>query len=81
MALQYVGHCLGPRASRVDDLAPLMRKLASLPEGTPLQVFEEIKFDPQLMCEPMAPAATLAAAALEDGDILCYQRQLSQVAS
>lgn len=59
---------------------------ASMPPHThlphpaaPLQVYEEVKFEPSVMVDPLAPSVTLAGAQLEDGDILVFQRQLSQV--
>jgi hypothetical protein len=36
-------------------------------------VYEEVKFEPQLMCDEQELSATLASAQLEDGDILCLQ--------
>lgn len=44
-----------------------------------LQVWEEVKFEPEVMCEPCEPGLTLAMAQLEDGDILCFQRALTEV--
>ena len=42
-------------------------------------MWEEVKFEPEVMCEPCEPGLTLAMAQLEDGDILCFQRALTEV--
>eukprot|EP00894_Picocystis_sp_ML_P002631 jgi/Pico_ML_1/53148/g3750.t2 len=41
-----------------------------------IEVFEEIKFEPTIMCDPVDPALTLHQGQLENGDILCIQKKL-----
>lgn len=57
-----------------------MRQMAGLPPDTPLAVFEEIKFDPSVMCEHIPNNTALASAQLEHGDIICFQRLPGQEA-
>ena len=54
-------------------------RLAQQSSRPGLQVWEEVKFEPEVMCEPCEPGLTLALAQLEDGDILCFQRALTEV--
>jgi ubiquitin carboxyl-terminal hydrolase 7 len=76
-ALSYAGALVAPKAAKVSDLAPHMCRAAGLPEATTLEVFEEVKSEPTVMVEPLARGAALAAAALEDGDVLVFQRRPS----
>jgi hypothetical protein len=63
----------------VSDILALLRHLAALPDGTPLDVYEEVKEEPDVMITPLehdAPLGTPAAGLnqLESGDILTFQR-------
>lgn len=77
--MQYVGRVFAPKAVRLQDIERLLCQRAGFEPNTPLLVFEEIKFEPQVMCEQLNPAQTLANQQLEDGDILCYQEQPTDV--
>lgn len=71
---QYAGHIFGSRVQSVAAILPLLAKRADLPDpATPLEVWEEIKSEPAVMCERLAPNSSLGANQLEDGDILCVQ--------
>lgn len=61
------------------DILPLLAKRADVPDGAaPLEVWEEIKSEPAVMCDRVAPTASLAACQLEDGDILVVQLALEE---
>eukprot|EP00891_Asterochloris_glomerata_P000046 jgi/Astpho2/46/Aster-07498 len=79
--LSFIGHFQAPKQARIRDLHIWMRHLAGFAEDTPVKVWEEVKFEPEVMCEPCEPGLTLAMAQLEDGDILCFQRALTEVES
>lgn len=76
---QYVGRIFAAKSHRYADLIHLLLARAGLPEGTKLAIYEEVKFEPQLMCDLQPLSATLANAQLEDGDILCLQREPTEV--
>lgn len=57
----------------------MMSKLAGLPPDTPLDVYEEIKFEPKPMVELLALAHTIQTCQLEDGDIIVVQPRQSAV--
>lgn len=77
-ALQYVGRRLVPKDTKIKELHPLLCGLGSLNKTQGLEIYEEVKFEPSVMVERLAPSVTLAAGQLEHGDILIFQRQLSQ---
>lgn len=89
-SLRGIGHVYIRKHSKVADLIPLIMNAM---EGSPLTsthsntsnhqtqssspalaLYEEIKHS---MIEPMKPKSTLQQAEIQDGDIVCFQRQLS----
>ena len=84
--LRGIGHVYIRKHSKVADLIPLIMNLMegssltnALSNGSgqsspPLALYEEIKHS---MIEPMKPKATLQQAEIQDGDIVCFQKQLS----
>ena len=76
---QYAGHIFGSRVQSVTAILPLLAKRADLPDpATPLEVWEEIKSEPAVMCERLPPNQSLGTCQLEDGDILCVQVAVSE---
>lgn len=88
--LRGVGHVYLRRQAKVSDLFPLIVKKLGWIEGSnamtngvtngnlpspTLSLYEEIKSS---MIEPMKPKVTLQHAEIQDGDIVCFQRQLSE---
>ncbi len=63
----------------VQELHLLLCGLGGLKKMQGIEIYEEVKFEPSVMVERLAPSVTLAASQLEHGDILLFQRQLSQV--
>lgn len=89
-SLKGVGHIYIKKHAKVADMVPMISQLmewthnaSSLPNGltngTPsppmLALYEEIKHS---MIEPMKPKSTLAMAEIQDGDIVCFQKVLSE---
>jgi len=54
--LNYAGHAITTRTTKIGDLIPLLRKLGGLSEETPVRVLEEVKFDPSVRVEELAPS-------------------------
>ncbi|XRB03151.1 ubiquitin carboxyl-terminal hydrolase [Pycnococcus provasolii] len=69
----YVGRAFAHRDRPMSDLLPALWTFAGYPHGTPLLLFEEVKYEP-VMIEEITLTQTLSEAQLEDGDIICYQR-------
>ncbi|KAL8657634.1 MAG: hypothetical protein Q9226_001719 [Calogaya cf. arnoldii] len=57
------------------NLPPIPSPPTSTHSISSIQLFEEIK---QSMIEPMKPKVTLQQAEIQDGDIICFQRTLSE---
>lgn len=89
-SLKGVGHIYIRKNSKVSDMIPMVLEImgwthgvSTLPNGltngTPspptLALYEEIKHS---MIEPMKSKSTLAIAEIQDGDIVCFQRALSE---
>lgn len=74
--LSFLGRCFAKRNNKLPDLFPLLTRLAGFPEGTPLEVSEEIKFEPNVMIEKVEKRQYFHQAQLEHGDILVVQQAL-----
>ncbi|KAI9707767.1 MAG: hypothetical protein M1836_000729 [Candelina mexicana] len=70
-----VGHVYIRRQEKVQDLAAPILQLMEWQPGTSLKLYEEIKHS---MIEPMKPKSTLQQAEIQDGDIICFQKTLSE---
>ncbi|KAL3422872.1 ubiquitin carboxyl-terminal hydrolase [Phlyctema vagabunda] len=75
--LKGVGHVYISKEKKVEDLVPVINKKIGVERGQ-LRLWEEIKPN---MIDPMKPKQTLKAAELQDGDIVCFQRVLSDRSS
>ncbi|KAG8529786.1 uncharacterized protein KY384_005267 [Bacidia gigantensis] len=88
--LMGVGHVYLKKHSKVSDMFPLISQIMGwTPKSTNLTngltngaistptiaLYEEIKSS---MIEPMKPKATLQHAEIQDGDIVCFQKQISE---
>jgi len=74
--LRYLGHLFADAHKSVTAIYDRLAQLAGFEPGTQIEVFEEIKFEPTIMCDPVDPALTLHQGQLENGDILCIQKKL-----
>ena len=74
--LNGVGHIYVRKHSKVSEMVPIIAQRMGWAAGsTPtLALFEEIKHS---MIEPMKPKSTLQQAEIQDGDIVCFQKQLT----
>ena len=73
--LRGVGHLYVKKQDRVADLSGPVCKLLGWPTDTSVKLFEEIK---PSMIEVMKPRSTLLAAEIQDGDIICAQKILTE---
>ncbi|GAB7360635.1 hypothetical protein MBLNU230_g0515t1 [Neophaeotheca triangularis] len=76
--LQGVGHIYMNPTDKVQDLATPILQLMGWEPGVVPQLFEEIKMT---YVEAMKSKNTLAASEIQDGDIVCFQRHLSEAES
>jgi len=72
--LSYVGRTFAVDSDKVRDLTPKMCNFAGYSLDEELIAFEEIKFEPVVMCERLERHNTLKKCQLESGDIICFQK-------
>ena len=72
--LKGAGHAYMNPSDKVQDLATPILNIMGWAPGTNLRLFEEIK--PSFV-EVMKPKQTLAQSEIQDGDIICFQKVLS----
>ncbi|KAJ3098511.1 hypothetical protein HDU97_003967 [Phlyctochytrium planicorne] len=73
--IEYAGHINVPtKGSKVQDFIPIMTDRKGLPPGIAVKLFEEIKPG---MVEVLKPKTSFQAAELGDGDIICFQKDLT----
>lgn len=77
--LSYAGHTYASKHAKVASLFPMLRTRAGYGDDDDVLVFEEVKFEPDVMCNQLEPLAQLGQMDLEHGDILCFQRGVSKV--
>ncbi|QIX02441.1 hypothetical protein AMS68_007958 [Peltaster fructicola] len=73
--LKGVGHVYMLPSDKVQDLAPQILNIMGWEAGVPLELYEEIK---QTYVEQMKPKSTLTVSEIQDGDIVCFQRHLTE---
>lgn len=71
--LEYAGKALLTKSQTFGSCHKLLKDRAGLPAEEEIEVYEEVKFAPTVIVELTKPETTLAAAKLEDGDILIVQ--------
>ncbi|PLW25122.1 hypothetical protein PCASD_24039 [Puccinia coronata f. sp. avenae] len=72
--LAGVGHFYVHENQRVGELIPLINARMDFPENTPLKLYEELHPG---KINPMKPKATFLESEILDGDIICFQVELS----
>ncbi|KAG8763667.1 hypothetical protein FRC11_014280 [Ceratobasidium sp. 423] len=73
--LSGVGKVYVQKNSKVGDLMPLINERMRWQPSTPIKLYEEIKPG---MIEVMKPKLTFAQNEIQDGDIICFQAELSE---
>ena len=62
------------KTDKVAELFPAINKIMGWASNTELKLYEEIK---PTMIEPMKPKQSFHQAEIQDGDIVCFQKALS----
>ncbi|TDL15584.1 cysteine proteinase [Rickenella mellea] len=74
-SLLGVGKTYVLQTSKVGDLAHCINVRMRWPTGTPLKLYEEVKPGE---IELMKPKMTFAQSAIHDGDVICFQGEMSE---
>jgi ubiquitin carboxyl-terminal hydrolase 7 len=76
--LRYVGRTFVKANGKPMDILERLNEMAGFGPHEEIQLYEEIKFEPNVMCEHIDKKSTFRASQLEDGDIICYQKTLTR---
>ncbi|KAL8140936.1 hypothetical protein V2J09_006957 [Rumex salicifolius] len=72
--LCYVGRLFVKAAGKPTDILSKLNELTGYATDEEIELYEEIKFEPNVMCELIDKKSTFRASQLEDGDIVCFQK-------
>ncbi|CAJ2634122.1 unnamed protein product [Trifolium pratense] len=72
--LRYVGRLLVNPTGEPSEILTRLNELAGYDPVEEIKIYEEIKFIPKVMCEPVDENLTFNGNQLENGDILCFQK-------
>ncbi|KAG2672498.1 hypothetical protein I3760_13G044700 [Carya illinoinensis] len=78
--LRYVGRLFVKGSGKPAEILTKLNEMAGFSPDEEIVLYEEIKFEPNIMCERIDKKASFRASQLEDGDIICFQK-FSQVGS
>eukprot|EP00252_Welwitschia_mirabilis_P016662 TRINITY_DN3688_c0_g2_i2.p1 TRINITY_DN3688_c0_g2~~TRINITY_DN3688_c0_g2_i2.p1 ORF type:complete len:1108 (+),score=261.03 TRINITY_DN3688_c0_g2_i2:336-3659(+) len=76
--IRYIGRCFVKALGKPIDILPKLNEMAGLPPDEEIELYEEIKFEPTVMCEHVEERLTFRVSQLEDGDIICLQKVISK---
>nr|DAD47220.1 TPA_asm: hypothetical protein HUJ06_017157 [Nelumbo nucifera] len=71
--LRYVGRFFVKGAGKPAEIIAKLNEMAGFVPNEEIELYEEIKFEPSVMCEHIDKKLTFRASQLEDGDIICFQ--------
>ncbi|KAL0784034.1 hypothetical protein Bca101_000279 [Brassica carinata] len=74
--LRYVGRLMVKSSSKPMDITGKLNEMAGFAPDEDLELFEEIKFEPGVMCEHLDKKTSFRLCQIEDGDIICFQKHL-----
>ncbi|XP_028806103.1 ubiquitin carboxyl-terminal hydrolase 12 isoform X2 [Neltuma alba] len=72
--LRYVGRLFVKGTGKPLEILRKLNEMAGFDPEEEIALYEEIKFEPNVMCEPIDKKLTFRASQLEDGDIICFQK-------
>ncbi|EXB39572.1 Ubiquitin carboxyl-terminal hydrolase 12 [Morus notabilis] len=70
----YVGRLFVRETGMPAEILTKLNEMAGFSVDEEIELFEEIKFEPHILCEHIDKKATFRACQLEDGDIICFQK-------
>ncbi|XP_068651292.1 ubiquitin C-terminal hydrolase 12-like isoform X1 [Aristolochia californica] len=72
--LRYVGRLFVKGGGKPSEILTKLNEMAGFPSNEEIELYEEIKFEPSVMCEHIDKKLTFRSSQLEDGDIICFQK-------
>ncbi|KAK1397329.1 Ubiquitinyl hydrolase 1 [Heracleum sosnowskyi] len=72
--LRYVGRLFVKSSGRPLEILAKLNEMAGFDADEEIELFEEVKFEPCVMCERLDKRASFRLSQIEDGDIICFQK-------
>ncbi|XP_038981966.1 ubiquitin carboxyl-terminal hydrolase 12-like isoform X4 [Phoenix dactylifera] len=72
--LRYVGRLFVKAFGKPSEILSKLNEMAGFPQNEQIELYEEIKFEPSVMCEHIDKRIPFRSSQLEDGDIICYEK-------
>ncbi|KAL5708930.1 ubiquitinyl hydrolase 1 [Ranunculus cassubicifolius] len=72
--LRYVGRLFVKGSGKPSEILTMLNEMAGFSSNQEIELYEEIKFEPSVMCEHIDKKLTFRSSQLEDGDIVCFQK-------
>ncbi|KAG8387302.1 hypothetical protein BUALT_Bualt02G0007200 [Buddleja alternifolia] len=76
--LRYAGRLFVNNMGKPTDILAKLNEIAGYAPDEEIELYEEIKFQPNVMCEHIDKRLTFKSSQLEDGDIVCFQKSSVQ---
>ncbi|RKP09509.1 ubiquitin carboxyl-terminal hydrolase 5 [Thamnocephalis sphaerospora] len=73
--IQYLGKLYATWLQKIESILFDLRRMGRLPVDAPIKLYEEIK---PSMVEPIDPSGSFRDAELQNGDIICFQLELTE---
>lgn len=74
---RFVGRFFVKSSNKPIEIVAKLNDLAGFDPDQEIDLFEEIKFEPTVMCERLDKRASFRFSQIEDGDIICFQKRSS----
>ncbi|XP_019245566.1 PREDICTED: ubiquitin carboxyl-terminal hydrolase 12-like isoform X2 [Nicotiana attenuata] len=74
--IRYVGRLFVKGSGTPLEMLTKLNELAGFSPDEEIELFEEIKFEPNVMCEHIDSTLSFRGSQLGDGDIICFQKSL-----
>nr|XP_043609008.1 ubiquitin C-terminal hydrolase 12-like isoform X2 [Erigeron canadensis] len=78
--LCFVGRSFVKSSGKPIEIIPKLIEMSGFSPDEELELYEEIKFEPSVMCERLDKRASFRSSQIEDGDIICFQKLHQAVA-
>ncbi|KAK6942493.1 MATH/TRAF domain [Dillenia turbinata] len=75
--LRYVGRLFVKSSDRPIEILSKINEMAGFALDEEIELYEEIKFEPCVMCEHLDKRTSFRLSQIEDGDIICFQKSAS----
>ncbi|KAG2683200.1 hypothetical protein I3760_10G021700 [Carya illinoinensis] len=72
--LRYVGRLFVKSSAKPIEILGKLNQMAGFAPDEEIELYEEIKFEPCVMCEHLDKRTSFRSSQIEDGDIICFQK-------